>query len=131
MNRKRALAWIVGSSLVLAGASALGGDDQIHQPCIPPVWTSSPAECTFNIWGYVKDEEGRPFANMTVSDGSPAGTTRTDSNGFYDLFETLYGTYSISTGRSGCIASAVVNVQLIPALEQGGKRQDFTLPCSP
>lgn len=98
--------------------------------CIPPVAAQQPTEarCIFDIWGYVTDADGQPATRVIVSDGSVSAVT--DGSGFYRLWHSGPGTYAVTAARTfSCSADAAVTVALVPAVIEGGKRQDFKLPC--
>lgn len=99
------------------------------QPCVPTVLTSSPAACTFNIWGFVRDANGNPVAGATVSDGSKIVESRSD--GFYDMYELGPGSYVIDASKTGAGCSVVIDapVAATSAIINGGAHYDLNLPC--
>ncbi|HEX9696611.1 MAG TPA: carboxypeptidase-like regulatory domain-containing protein [Actinomycetota bacterium] len=118
--------WFLVSIAVLGFPSAAPGDTGIV--CIPSV-VESPADCTFNIWGYVHDAAGKPAVDVSVTGGTR--DTRTDSNGFYDLYELQFGAHDVSAFRGQNCTSPIGEVYVSPdrAILDGGTRQDLTLPC--
>lgn len=93
--------------------------------CVHPANSSSPAQCTFDIWGYVT-LNGSPVSGALVYDA--LGSTTTDSNGFYDLDELEPGQYRVVAATSRCQTSQVVEDDAVSAVENGGQRVDFALP---
>lgn len=98
--------------------------------CVPNAVAGSPARCTFNVWGFVRDANGIPVRRATVRTGEQKVVT--DNRGFFDLALGAPGTHQLSvTALAGCKGGAHVTVDGVDALMNGGKRHDVKLPCTP
>ena len=79
----------------------------------------------FPVSGHVRNTDGEPIANATVSlDGTQSPiTTTTDESGFYSFAAVVRGTYDATASAGGCIASQTQQVVV-----QAPTTLDFTLP---
>lgn len=126
--RLLAVGVVAGAVVAPSLTAAVANDDPFSLVCVPPL-VASPARCTLDIYGTVTDLSGAPMPGVLVNDGGK--TAITDSNGFYDLHEIQFGTYSLSFSRSDC-SGPTSSVTVTPmALVTGGVRHDKQLPCSP
>lgn len=124
-RRTRVVALICATMPGVLGAHA--GD--VTRPCVPPL-VESEARCTFDIYGYVTDINGRPYPNVHITDGTH--TTYTDARGFYDLWEIQMGNYFLSFDSPipGCYTGTHQVTTTYRTILDGGTRHDAQLPCT-
>lgn len=117
-------------SFVTVGQS-MGLAELPKSPCIAPAPTSgSPAACTFDIWGYVTGADGDPIEGAIIRDVHNGQETYSDSAGFFDLYEPVPGSYTISAlvvFPGGSCNRVLIKWVGPEALILGGAREDFDL----
>jgi hypothetical protein len=82
-------------------------------------WSTQP---TYSITGYVRDGDGNPVPDVTISAG-PSGSGTTDSCGAYTITGLNTGTYTIAPSKSGYTFSPTLRTVSVPPDATG---QDFT-----
>lgn len=134
LNRR----WVVVAATVFGAGAALVGplatSGAASPPtCVHPVNSSSKAQCTFDVWGYVTYQNGSPVAGADMTDHAGQNLS-SDANGFYDFYELEPGTYYIEAhapNQFGCYIQQFVDDNAAKALMNGGTRADLQLPCNP
>lgn len=123
--------WLILTFSCWTAAQAIGFAGPAKSPCIAPVPASgSPADCTFDIWGYVTDSKGDPIEGALIRDVHNGFETYSDANGFFDLYERSPGSYTISAFvvfPGGTCNRVLIKWVGPEALVFGGAREDFDL----
>ncbi|MHB8511177.1 MAG: exo-alpha-sialidase [Actinomycetota bacterium] len=114
--------------LAVALVATPGHASTPEPPCIGPI-VMSRAKCTFDVYGFVRDSLGELMSGATVTEGSTR--IKTNSSGFYDMFEGTPGAHDLLVRITGiCFMHVHVNVDAAYALQNGGEKQDVRLPCT-
>jgi extracellular elastinolytic metalloproteinase len=95
------------------------------QPAVTSLrYTPPPPPPTHTVSGRVRDGNGQPMANATVTlDDTPITPATTDANGVYSFERVPEGTYSATASATGCNATET-KALVVP----GPSTLDFTLP---